>query len=70
MVIRDENGKATAVSVKYHGIDFYISKDMLTGENKNWNPKSSAWIEILNLAKIDPEAREAIDEMLQDIMGQ
>ena len=70
MVIRDENGKATAVSVKYHGIDFYISKDMLTGENKNWNPKSNAWIEILNLVHIDPEAREAMNEMAQSILGQ
>lgn len=67
MIIKDENGKVTAVSVKYNGIDFYISKDMLTGENKNWNPKSSAWIEILNLAQIDPETRQAVDEMVQSI---
>ena len=69
MIIRDENGNVTAVSVRYHGVDHYISKSMLSGENKNWNPKSKGWLEILNLAMTDPEAKAAIDEMMKGIMG-
>lgn len=68
MVIRDENGKIIAASVKYHGVDVYISKDMLTGENKNCNPEEMA--KVLQLAQLDPEKKQAVDEMVQSIMGQ
>ena len=68
MIIRDENGSVTCVSVKYHGVDVYISKDMLTGENKNCNPEEMA--KVLQLAQLDPEKKQAVDEMVQSIMGQ
>ena len=66
MIIRDDNGNVTAVSVRYHGVDIYISRDMLAGENKNCNQKEMA--KVLQLAQLDPEIKQAIDEMVQSIM--
>ena len=37
MIVKDKDGKVSAVSVRYHGVDVYISKDMFTGENKSIN---------------------------------
>lgn len=67
MIVKDKDGKVSAVSVRYHGVDVYISKDMFTGENKSINPSTMA--EVLELARLDPETRAAVDEMVQGILG-
>lgn len=68
MVIRDENGKVTAVKVNYRGVDIFITRDMLAGKNEHICQEAMA--EVLMLAQLDPEAKQAVDEMVQSIMGQ
>lgn len=68
MVIRNEAGEVTMVTVKYKGVDLPITRDMLAGTSKQVKPCEN-WAEVLELARLDPEARAAIDEMMQAIFS-
>lgn len=68
MVIRNEAGEATMVTVKYKGVDIPITREMLAGTSAQIKPCED-WAEVLELARLDPEARAAIDEMMRAIFS-
>lgn len=66
-VIRTSDSMYPVVTVRWHGVDFPITIDMMAG-NRSQIPMS-VYREIMDLARLDPDACKALDEMAKSVLN-